>query len=84
MVNSIKVLAELRHYPPLSNNAIEKEYSKLIGGQDFELAQRKFKKEIDEALRYRMLSSRSPVVALRMYLEDNPKMKQNQFNEFLP
>jgi len=31
-----------------------------------------------------VLSMRSPDVALRMYIQDNPKMKQNQFEEFLP
>ena len=84
MIDSIRVLAELRHYPPLLHNLINKEYSDLIGGQEIEKAQRKFKKEIAEAQRYRVLSGRSPEVALRMYLEENPNMKQNQFNKFLP
>jgi len=84
MIDSIRVLAELRHYPPLSHNLIGKEYSDLIGEQETEKAQGKFKKEIAEAQRYRVLSGRSPEAALRMYLEDNPNMKQNQFNKFLP
>ena len=84
MINSIAVLAELRHYPPLSRIGIESEYSKLIGGQEIEKAQTKFKKEIDEAQRYRVLSGRSPASALRMYMEDNPNMKPEQFNKFLP
>ena len=84
MINSIKVLAELRYYPPLSYNAVQKEYSNLIGEQEIDEAQKRFKKEIAEAQRYRVLSSRSPDVALQMYLQDNPKIKQNQFEKFLP
>jgi len=84
MIDDITVLAELRFYPPLSLKATQKEYSALIGGQEIDEAQKKFKKEITEAQRYRVLSMRSPDVALRMYIQDNPKMKQNQFEEFLP
>lgn len=79
-----ELLSELASYPPLTNLEIAEEYRGLVYARLVDRTEQKFSKEIQEAQKYRINSSRNPIKALENYLNDNPKMKLNQFKRNLP